>query len=225
MRSAHQPAAPHRIVKHNLLATFPSGADVTSHQPKGDQDEKSIDWSRRRCSFCNSRFGAGCYRRPRLLRAILPRRKLSKSGTGQSVHRRRLLGERERYGAGLRHATGRVQCIPLSWRTEVQRLTMWARPLLDWHAYLTSTMACRPSKPVLPDDIRLSSACARRPVTGSTQRSPTVGAMLLRWSQPFARPPGRYQFFRFQTKMPSSVGSGFASMTLILSVTAIFGGR
>jgi hypothetical protein len=50
------------FLKHNLLATFPSDADVTAYHPKGDQDEKSIDWGcrRRRRSLCNPRFGAVC---------------------------------------------------------------------------------------------------------------------------------------------------------------------
>src|SRR5258708_1873222 len=76
------------------------GTDASSHllhwenQP-GDQDEIRFDWSRRRCcgSFRNSRTGATGYRRPRLLRAVLPECKLSKPGAGQSVHRRRLLSQ------------------------------------------------------------------------------------------------------------------------------------
>src|SRR6266403_2911903 len=82
------------------------GTDACSHlllwenQP-GDQDEIRVDWRRRcRCgSFRNSRTGATGYRRPRLLRAILPECKLSKPRGGQSVHQWRLLAKRLRLRA------------------------------------------------------------------------------------------------------------------------------
>ena len=88
-----------RTAKQKLIG----GTDASSHlllwqnQP-GDQDEIRFDWRRRRCcgSFRNSRTGAAGYRRPRLLRAVLPECKLSKPGGGQSVHRWRLLAKRQR---------------------------------------------------------------------------------------------------------------------------------
>src|SRR5438270_12574523 len=95
---------------------------------KGDQDEISIDRRRRCCrgSFRNPCPGAGCYRRPRLLRAVLPRRQLSKSGTGQSIYRWRFPAVRERYGVRPHDAVDRARGVPLSRRTEVKRLTIRA---------------------------------------------------------------------------------------------------
>jgi len=67
-----------------------------SRDQPGDQDEIRIDWRRRpgRGRFRNPRTGASRHRGPRLLCAVLPERKLPKSGSGQSLHQWRLLAER-----------------------------------------------------------------------------------------------------------------------------------
>ena len=48
-------------------------------------------------------------------------------GTGQSVHRWWFQAEREHYGVAPRDAVDRARAVPLSWRTEVQRLRSRAR--------------------------------------------------------------------------------------------------
>src|SRR6266481_893668 len=123
-------SAPKCFLKQKLLAQLQLDSDVPHIILQGGQDETSIDWRRRRCcgSFRNSCSRAGNYRRPRLLRAVRPRRKLPESGSGQSVRRWRQLpqlAERVRHYVA---SGGRARCIPLSWRTQIKRLTTQPRP-------------------------------------------------------------------------------------------------
>src|SRR6267378_1846399 len=54
----------------------------------------TVEYSLTGCDACEPRTCAARYRRPWLLRGVLSERKLPKLGTGQSVHRWRLLSVR-----------------------------------------------------------------------------------------------------------------------------------
>src|ERR1700730_17401234 len=107
------------------LARLPCVPIFTSHQ-SGDRNETRIDRRRHSCrgSFRNTGTRASGDRRPRLLRAVLPERKLPEPGARQSVYGWRLLSkhlaERLRVG-GTSLAPSPCEAPPITEEDAAQR--------------------------------------------------------------------------------------------------------